>query len=91
MELVLLKSDSATYLKAWKFVEEHPMNSGLDNPTVAMNESEAWNYIGSFLQGNKLISEFRHRNHPITNTIVKLSVLADNDFDESEILKRFKL
>jgi hypothetical protein len=75
----------------WNWLENHPINNGLDEPSLALNENEGWQYMGSFKQGNKVIHEFRHRNHPKTNSVITLNVIASTGLTDDQIQKEFKL
>ena len=73
MEYVFIKTDSKEWGDMWDFVREHPINEGLTEPCTAENEGEEWQYLGSFKQGNIVISQFVHKHHPKTNEQVKTS------------------
>ena len=90
MELVLIKIDSTEWNVMWDWVAAHPINQGLDNPSVALNEGEAWQYTGSFKQDDKIISSFRHKFHPLTNRIETLS-FANPNCSPAAIEKAYKL
>ena len=68
MEIIIIKRESPEWETMWNWLANHPINSGLEEPSVAVNDQngEAWQYMGSFRQGNRVISEFRHRMHPVT-------------------------
>ncbi len=75
MKLILLKPTSPEWEYMWNWVASHPINEGIEDPSTSLNEGEAWQYMGSYWNGSdKLISEFRHRNHPRTNNVQKLSI-----------------
>jgi hypothetical protein len=92
MELVIIEVESPEWEYMWNWLTVHPINSGLEEPSVARHpeSGEAWQYMGSFKQGNRVISEFRHRHHPVTNKIEDLKVSHEN-FDVNCIKKSFKL
>jgi hypothetical protein len=90
MELILLKQDSPAWNYAWDWIANHPINEGLDNPSLAINKDEAWQYMGSFKEGDRVVSEFRHRCHPYNDSIQKLSV-SHQFVDKDDILKKFRL
>ena len=46
--------------------------------------------MGSYIQKDKAIHEFRHRNHPLTNRVEKLSVNASEALTDDQIEKRIK-
>lgn len=75
MKLILLKPSSPEWDFAWEWVANHPLNEGIDDPSTCLNEGEAWQYMGSYWnESDKLISTFRHRNHPRTNELQNLSI-----------------
>jgi len=90
MELVLIKIDSVEWNVMWDWVGSHPINQGIEIPSVALNEGEAWQYTGSFKQGDKIISSFRHKNHPATNKIETLS-FANPNCSPASIEKTYRL
>jgi hypothetical protein len=90
MELVLLQPNSPDWEWAWNWLSQHPINEGLSDPSVALHEGESWQYTGSWLQGERLISTFRHRFNPITLSVKSLSVSHPN-FNPESITKRFKI
>ena len=90
MEMILIKIGSIEWDKMWLWVAEHPLNKDNEQPTVCLNNNQAWEYMGSYKQKDVVISEFRHRNHPITNRVEKLS-LEHKDFDINSIEKTLKI
>jgi len=62
--MILIKRDSQEWNTMWDNLSLHPINEGYEEPSLVINEGEAWQYMGSFRQDNKIIHEFRHRNHP---------------------------
>jgi len=87
MELIFVKQDSTEWNYIWDFVAKHPINEGLDEPRVALNEGEAWQYMGSFKNKNKVIHEFRHRFHPKTLDRYNMTFNASNEFTLEQIDK----
>jgi hypothetical protein len=73
MEVVLLKPESPEWNEAWEWLGDHPVNDNIDNPKEALNEGEAWQYMGSMLKDGVLITDFRHRFHPKTDAMYKCS------------------
>jgi hypothetical protein len=87
MELLIFKQDSPSYNFMWNWLANHPINAGIDNPMVALNEGEVWQNMGSFRQGDVTVTQFRHRCHPKTNERKSLSVthpkiIPDEDIEE---------
>lgn len=90
MEFVLLKRESAEWNKAWDWLASHPINESIDNPSVALHHNEQWQYVGSYKQGDRVISQFRHRDHPNTGEVYT-ATYTHEPFDEKEIVKKFKV
>lgn len=91
MELILIEPESPEWNYMWEWLANHPINDNLEEPSVALNENEGWQYMGSFKQDDKVIHEFRHRNHPITHTVQSLKLKASDNLTEDQIVKKFKL
>jgi hypothetical protein len=72
MDLVLIKEGTDEWNTMWSMIETHPINEGLEEPKAALNQGEAWQYMSTYRQGEKYLSEFRHRCHPRTNKIEKI-------------------
>jgi hypothetical protein len=65
MEMVLIKKESKEWEWMWEQVAKHPLNEGLENPSVAYNDGKTWEYIGSYSNiVGLIIHEFRHKKHP---------------------------
>jgi hypothetical protein len=47
--------------------------------------------MGSFKQDNKVIHEFRHRSHPVTNNVYKVTFYASDEFTTEQIEKTLKV
>ena len=90
MEMILIKIGSPEWDYMWNWIAEHPLNKDNEQPTVCLNNDEAWQYMGSYIQKDKAIHEFRHRNHPLTNRVEKLSVNASEALTDDQIEKRIK-
>jgi len=90
MNLILIKPNSPEWDFMWKWLEDHPINKGIEEPTTALNEGEAWQYMGSWQQDNSAIHSFRHRNHPVTNSLQNVSVHASELLTPDQIEKTFK-
>jgi hypothetical protein len=85
MELVLLKPESREWEYAWHWLEQHPINLELSEPTLALNEGEGWKYMGSLKQGNRILHQFKHLKHPKTGGIKELSLVGSPEFTEADI------
>ncbi len=91
MDIVIIERDTPEWDYMWQWLESHPINEGIKDPRVAVNGNEAWQYMGSARQDNKVISEFRHRCHPKNNKVVKLSVNHLNKLNDEDIAKVIKI
>ena len=89
MEFLLLKKDTPEWNYIWDWLASHPINEGLEEPSVVLNNGEAWQYLGSYRNDNTVITEFRHRNHPVTNRIEILSLKHEINSDAIE--KKFRV
>lgn len=85
MEYILLKRDSIEWNILWDKLSKHPINSNIDEPNIALNNEETWQYVGSYRKGDKLISHLRHRCHPITNKVYNFNFEHSIDFDIESI------
>ncbi len=91
MDLILLTT-GPEWDYMWDWLSNHPINENVAEPTLAMNNNEAWQYMGTFKQGDRYIHNLRHRCHPITNNVKELCLNASNGFNpETDIEKSFKL
>jgi nuclear transport factor 2 (NTF2) superfamily protein len=85
MEFVLIKINSPLWNELWDELESHPVNQGIDNPSLAEYENNVWEYRGSFKQGNTIISDFLHRKHPRTEEQYVLTLKRElNNLDDIE-------
>jgi hypothetical protein len=91
MELILIEPNSKEWNYMWDWVANHPINNGLDDPSTAINNGEAWQYMGSYMQDNKIIHQFRHREHPYNNKTQHLSLGGSDEFTQEQISKRYKI
>ncbi len=89
MEMILIKQDSPEWEYMWGWLENHPINQGQENPSIVLNEGEAWQYMGSY-SSTSTIHEFRHRNHPNVGQIT-LKVHASDGFNQDDIFKSLKV
>lgn len=91
MEMVLIKQGSAEWENMWDVVANHPINEGYEHPSVVLNNGEAWQYMGSFRQDNRIIHEFRHRNHPTFNRREYIKFPASESITDDDIEKALKV
>ena len=92
MDLILLKLESNELQYIWEYIENHPINEGIEDPTRTLNNGHGWAYMGSFMQGNKVIHQIQHKCHPTTNAIRTICLRASDRFNPNEeIAKSFKL
>ena len=61
MEFILIKEGSSEWDYLWNWLGNHPINANIDSPTIALHEGEAWQYMGSWKQGDSVIHTLRHR------------------------------
>jgi hypothetical protein len=87
MEMVLIKQDSQEWERMWEMVSNHPINEGIEHPSIAMNNGEGWQYMGSFKQSNRIIHEFRHRFHPKFQRREYLKFSASDNITDDDIEK----
>lgn len=85
MEFLNIKPNSTEWEYIWEFVANHPINEDLEDPKLATNNGEVWQYIGSYKHKDKVIHTLRHRQHPKTNELYKLSLNASDTFDDTQI------
>lgn len=93
MELVFVKQDSLEWTYIWDFVEKHPINEGIEEPRVALNEGEVWQYMCTYAnkEKNKFIHEFRHKNHPNTNGVYFIRFNSENIITDGDVIKTIKV
>ena len=91
MKFILLKIDSPEWNYIWSWLEAHPINAGLEDPKEALYNGQAWEYLGSFIQGPRCVHTFRHLLHPKTNKIEELSLSASSTFNSDDIAIERKL
>lgn len=90
MEWILISPNTTEWSYIWDYVAKHPLNEGLADPD-APNEDQKWQYIGSFMEKDKVIHELRHRTHPVTNKAEYLRFMASPDLTPDQICKKFRL
>lgn len=90
MEFAIIKINSNLWNSLWDELEQHPINENIENPSLACNDGFCWEYVGSYLHKNRLISEFLHKYHPATNNWYKMS-LVRNLTDLNDIEKTIKI
>lgn len=91
MELILIEPYSPEWDFMWDWLANHPLNIKLANPTSAEHHGEQWQYMGSYKQGERVLHQFRHRLHPITESVQSVSVSASETFTKEQIAKKFPL
>jgi len=87
MEMILIKVDSNEWNYMWEWLASHPLNDGLKDPSIAINElnNEVWKYMGSFRQGDKVVHEFKHHSHPLTGEEYTLKVSGSSNMSDDDI------
>lgn len=93
MELAIIEIDSPEWNYAWDWLAAHPINSGLEEPSLAKHpeSGEAWQYMSSYYHNGKILHEFRHRNHPTTNKLEIIVLHGSNTFSDDQIYLRKKI
>jgi len=89
MELVFIKQGTNKWEEIWNWLEQNPINKDVENPREAKNDNESWQYMGSYKLNDKVVTEFRHRNHPITNSVTSISYA--HSIEDSDIQKTVKI
>lgn len=87
MEFVALKIDSPEWEYMWDWVANHPINKGIENPSLALNTdvNEGWQYMGSRRQNKIVIHELRHRCHPYSQKREDLKLRASENMNDNDI------
>jgi len=85
--MIIVKRDSDEWNYMWEYVATHPLNEGLPDTSIAMNQGEAWQYMGSFKQDSKVIHEFRHRFHPKTQKREYIKLNGNDNLGTDDIEK----
>jgi hypothetical protein len=91
MDLVLIKEGTDEWNAMWERLAQHPINEGLDDPKIAFNQGESWQYMLSSRQGDKVIHSYRHRQHPKDNQRKNVSFYASDKFTDEQIDKVIKV
>lgn len=90
MEHITIKKGTADWDFIWLWLEFHTINEGIDEAMIALNQGEVWEYLGSFMNEDVVISEFQHKCHPKTNTLYTCSI-EHHKFDVNSIETRRKI
>jgi hypothetical protein len=87
MDMVIVKRNSAEWEYMWNWLSKHPINEGIENPTLAWNSeyAEGWQYMGSYKKDDNIIHEFRHRVHPRTKDRMYLKLNASENMNPDDI------
>lgn len=94
MNMILIKRDSKEWNLMWEWLAQHPINDGLSEPSIAMNEvnGECWQYMGSYRgKGNSAVHTFRHRSHPLDNERKNLSMNSTDALCNDDIEKQIPI
>jgi hypothetical protein len=85
------KSNVDEWNYMWKMLAESPINSSLtgeigteNDPTVACNDEEVWQYMDTSLYAGELKHCFRHREHPATNRREYVQISVSKDFHKEK-------
>lgn len=83
----LVRNKSSEWHYMWLMLGYHPLNENLkgaigskNDPTVAFNDGEAWEYTVTGIQNGAMCHCFRHRNHPKTKQREYVLVRVSEDF-----------
>ena len=90
MEFVIIKTDSELWNSLWDELASHPINEGIEDPSIAMYSGHCWEYRGSFKHGNVLISDFLHRSHPNTHQLYRHAIRRETS-NKLDIQKTMRL
>lgn len=90
MELILIKPNTEAFEFMWEWLANHPINEGLTEPKIAENQGQSWEYMGTFRNNDKFITEFRHKCHPTTNALYK-AIVEHPNVTENQIEKSAKI
>ena len=85
MEFVLIEPETAEWNDMWERLAQHPINEGIEEPKVALHNGEAWQYMGSYKKADKVIHQFRHRQHPAYNNRQQITLYASDKFSQEQI------
>jgi len=79
-QMFRVEKNSNEWNYMWDKLAKHPINIGIDNPTVAENEGESWRYMDTSFCDGKLKHCFRHRCHPTEDQRVYLYIPVSKQF-----------
>jgi len=87
--ILLVKRNSNEWHHMWSKLAKHKSNRELQDPTVADNCGEIWEYMETvetrFLWfGKRYIHRFRHRHHPASDSAMSINVLASDTFHPND-------
>ncbi len=91
MKLILVKQGSTELKYIWDWISSHPINEGIENPSLAFNNGIVWEYMGTFEDKGKYLHQVRHKSHPITQSVISYSFNSSDTFTSEQIEKSFKL
>ena len=91
MELILITPESSEWEYIWNWLENHPINKDLPDPSEALNNNHKWEYYGSLRQDKDVIHLLRHNHHPVTNNVLELKLKASGELDLTQIKKTIRL
>lgn len=91
MDLVLVEIGSPEWDYIWDYVDKHPMNEGIKQASLILTDGQGWEYMGTYMQGDKAVHSVRHKNHPVLNTLKTLTFHASESFNKEQITKKFRL
>jgi hypothetical protein len=74
MEYIVLKQESPSWEWCWNWLNDNPINAGITDPSIALNDGNAWEYMGTVRNKGIAISSFKHNSHPFDNEQKNISV-----------------
>ena len=75
-----IERDSDEWNYMWDQLAKNPINININDPTVAENDGESWQYMDTSFYDGKLKHCFRHRCHPVEDQRVYLHIPVSKEF-----------
>ena len=79
MEQLFIDSEQPEWAYMWGLLAKHPLNAGLEEPRVAENHDETWQYMDTSIYDGEPMHSFRHRCHPRTQDRAELYFPVSHD------------
>ena len=84
LQHIYIQPETYEWEYIWHWLDNHPINKGIETPSLALNDGEVWKYMGTYMMGTDAIHSFRHMKHPRTGEVSSLSLKASEQFKENE-------